>query len=107
GGRPLSEIARQPVFIVAVLSAALGYGVMTLLMTATPLAMSFCGYPYAASAGVIAAHVVAMFAPSFVTGSIIQRIGVLPVIMMGLCLELACVGVALSGQQVMNFWWAL
>lgn len=105
--RPLGVIAMQPTFMVAAGCSAIGYGVMTLLMTATPLAMSFCGYPYAASAGVIAAHVVAMFAPSFVTGSIIQRIGVLPVIMIGLCLELACVGVALSGQQVMNFWWAL
>ena len=105
--RPLATIARQPTFLVAAGCSAIGYGVMTLLMTATPLAMSFCGYPYAASAGVIAAHVVAMFAPSFVTGSIIQRFGVLPVIVTGLCLELACVGVALSGQAVMNFWWAL
>jgi MFS family permease len=105
--RPLAEIARQPVFIVAVICAGSGYGVMTLLMTATPLAMGFCGYPYAAAAGVISAHVVGMFAPSFFTGSLIKRFGVLPVIASGLAIELACVGVALSGQEVANFWWAL
>ncbi|APV48946.1 hypothetical protein BWI17_04160 [Betaproteobacteria bacterium GR16-43] len=105
--RPMGEIARQPTFLVAAGCSAIGYGVMTLLMTATPLAMGFCGYPYAASAGVIAAHVVAMFSPSFFTGSLIQRFGVLPVIVTGLLLELSCVGIALSGQEVMNFWWAL
>ena len=94
-------------FIVAASCAGLGYGVMTLLMTATPLAMGFCGYPYGAAAGVIAAHVVAMFAPSFFTGSLIQRFGVLNVIVAGVVIELACVAVAVSGQQVANFWWAL
>ncbi len=105
--RPLGEIVRQPVFIVAAASAGLGYGVMTLLMTATPLAMGFCGYPYAASASVIAAHVVAMFAPSFFTGALIQRFGALTVIVWGVALELACVLIAVSSQAVMNFWWAL
>jgi MFS family permease len=107
GARPLGEIVRQPVFLVAASCAGLGYGVMTLLMTATPLAMGFCGYPYAAAAGVISAHVIAMFAPSFFTGSLIQRFGVLNVIVAGVVLELACVAVAVSGQQVANFWWAL
>ena len=105
--RPLAKIVRQPVFIVAASVAALGYGSMNLLMTATPLAMSFCGYPYASAAGVIASHVVAMYGPSFFTGSLIQRFGVLQVMLAGTALMFACVGVALSGQQVMNFWWAL
>lgn len=105
--RPLGEIARQPAFIVAAGCAGLGYGTMTLLMTATPLAMGFCGYPYAASASVIAAHVVAMFAPSFFTGALIQRFGVLYVIAWGVALELGCVFIAVSGQLVANFWWAL
>ncbi len=83
GGRPLRQIARQPVFVVAVLAAALGYGVMNLLMTATPLAMSFCGYPFAAAAFVIEWHVVGMYAPGFVTGSLIQRFGALKVILRG------------------------
>jgi hypothetical protein len=107
GARPLGEIVRQPVFLVAAACGGLGYGVMTLLMTATPLAMGLCGYPYAAAAGVISAHVVAMFAPSFFTGALIQRFGVLNVIVAGVVLELACVAVAVSGQQVANFWWAL
>jgi MFS family permease len=105
--RPLRQIAAQPVFVVAVLSAALGYAVMNLLMTATPLAMGHCGHPYGAAAGVIAAHVVAMFAPSFFTGSLIQRFGVLTVIVTGVALMIACVAVAVSGQRVGHFWWAL
>lgn len=107
GGRPLSEIASQPVFVVAVLAAALGYGVMNLLMTATPLAMSFCNYPYAAAAFVIEWHVVGMYAPGFFTGHLIQRFGVLKVIIAGSVLVAAAVGVALAGNQVAHFWTAL
>lgn len=105
--RPLAEIVRQPTFIVAAGCAGLGYAVMTLLMTATPLAMGFCGHPYGAAAGVISAHVIAMFAPGFFTGSLIQRFGVLRVIAVGVAIEMACVAVALSGQAIANFWWAL
>ena len=68
-GRPLAEIAAQPKYIVAVLSGALGYGVMNFLMTSTPIAMGVCGHPYGDAAFVISSHVVAMFAPSFVTGA--------------------------------------
>ncbi|HET9576819.1 MAG TPA: MFS transporter [Usitatibacter sp.] len=105
--RPLREIASQPVFIVAVATAALGYATMNLLMTATPLAMGFCGHPYSASATVIASHVVAMFAPSFVTGSLIKRFGVLRIMMAGVVLLFACVAIALSGQLIAHFWAAL
>jgi MFS family permease len=105
--RPLREIVAQPTFVVAALSGALGFAVMNLLMTATPLAMGFCGHHYADSASVISAHVVAMFAPSFFTGSLIKRFGVLRVILAGVAAMLACVGVALSGERVANFWWAL
>jgi len=105
--RPLKQIMAQPVFIVAVVVAALGYGVMNLLMTSTPLAMGFCGHPYAAAASVISAHVIAMFGPSFFTGSLIQRFGVLNVMMAGVAMMFACVGIALSGQLVTHFWWSL
>jgi MFS family permease len=105
--RPLAEIMAQPVFIVAVAVAALGYGVMNLLMTSTPLAMGFCGHPYAAAASVISAHVIAMFGPSFFTGSLITRFGVLNVMMAGVAAMLACVWIALSGQLVTHFWWSL
>ena len=105
--RPLREIAMQPVFLVAASVAAFGYATMTLLMTATPLAMGFCGHPYSAAASVIAAHVVAMFAPSFFTGSLIKRFGVLNVMFAGVALLFACIGIGLSGQLVSSFWWAL
>jgi MFS family permease len=105
--RPLGEIMAQPVFIVAAAVAALGYGVMNLLMTSTPLAMGFCGHPYAAAASVISAHVIAMFGPSFFTGSLIQRFGVLNVMMAGVVAMFACVAIALSGQLVAHFWWSL
>jgi MFS family permease len=105
--RPLSEIVSQPTFIVAAVVAALGYAVMNLLMTATPLAMGFCGHPYTAAASVISAHVVGMFGTSFFTGSLIKRFGVLNVMLAGVAIQAACVGVALSGQDVPHFWWAL
>jgi MFS family permease len=107
GGRPLSVIMRQPVFIVAAMAGALGYGAMNLLMTATPLAMSFCGYPYADAALVIQWHVVGMFAPGLVTGSLIKRFGVLRVIAAGVVLMAACAMVALHGTTVGHFVLAL
>ncbi len=106
-GRPLSEIAAQPKFIVAVLSGAIGYGVMNFLMTSTPIAMQVCGHPYADTAFVISSHVVGMFAPSFVTGALIKRFGVLPVMFAGAALNLGAIGIALSGIGVAQFWFAL
>lgn len=106
-GRPLAEIARQPAFIVAVLSAMIGYGVMNLLMTATPLAMKSCAHPFSDAAFVIQWHVIAMFAPSFVTGSLIKRFGVRTIMFTGVLLSLCCVAIALAGVEVMHFWVAL
>jgi MFS family permease len=103
GARPLAEIAAQPVFIVAVITASLSYGLMNLLMTATPIAMSFCGHPFGAAATVIEWHVVGMFAPGFVTGSLISRFGVLRVIGAGVALVMAAIGVALNGITVAHF----
>jgi len=80
---------------------------MNLLMAGTPLAMGLRGLPYAAAAGVISAHVIAMFGPSFFTGSLIQRIGVLNVMLAGIVIMVACVAVGLSGQRHAHFWWAL
>ncbi len=106
-GRPLSEIAQQPAFIVAVLSGMIGYGVMNLLMTATPLAMQSCAHPFSDAAFVIQWHVIAMFAPSFFTGSLIKRFGVRTIMFTGVLLSLCCVAIALSGVDVMHFWIAL
>lgn len=105
--RALAKIVAQPVFLVAACVAALSYAVMNLLMTATPLAMGFCGLPYGSAASVISAHAVAMFGPSFFTGSLIKRFGALRVILAGVAAQLACVATALSGQLISNFWWAL
>jgi len=103
GGRPLAQIVRQPVFIVAALAGGMGYGLMNLLMVATPLAMSFCSYPYSAAALVIEWHVVGMYAPGFFTGSLIKRYGTLNVILGGVVLVAACIGVALNGTSVAHF----
>ena len=105
--RPLKEIIAQPVFIVAVTGAAIGFGVMNLLMTATPLAMRLCGHPYSAAATVIGAHVVGMFGPSFFAGHLIRRFGVLQVMAAGALLLYVVVAIALSGISVPHFWVAL
>jgi MFS family permease len=106
-GRPLATIARQPAFIVAVMSAVVGYGVMSLLMTATPLAMVACQLPFRDAAFVIQWHVIAMFAPSFFTGALIRRFGVLNIMLAGVLLSLCCVAFALTGLEVVHFWVAL
>ncbi|MBE2259183.1 MAG: MFS transporter [Candidatus Accumulibacter sp.] len=106
-GRPLRAIARQPEIIVAVLAAACGYATMNLLMTATPLAMDICGLPFADTAFILQWHVIGMFAPSFFTGDLIKRFGVLPVLLLGAALLFVCIAIALSGVSLMHFWWAL
>jgi len=105
--RPLGQIMAQPVFVVAVLAAAGAYGVMNLLMTATPLAMGICGHPYSAAATVIGWHVIGMFGPSFFTGSLIKRFGVLQVMAAGALVLYVVVAIALSGVSVAHFWFAL
>jgi len=103
GGRPLAVLARQPVFIVAAVAGALGFGVMNLLMAATPIAMQVCSLPFEDVALVLEWHVIGMFAPGFFTGHLIRRLGVLPVMGVGLALNLGCIGVALSGVDLHQF----
>lgn len=103
GGRRFREIASQPVFIIAAMSAAMGYGLMNLLMTATPLAMSFCTYPYTQAVIVIQWHVVGMFAPGLVTGNLIKRLGVLKIIVGGIAIMGIGALVALNGLTVTHF----
>jgi len=105
--RALVIIVVQPMFIIAVTLSAVGYGVMNLLMTATPLAMGFAGHPYSSAATVISWHVIAMFTPSLVTGSLIKRFGLLSVALWGVVLMLMRVAIALTGSTVMLFWVAL
>lgn len=99
----MGQIVRQPVFIVALISSMLGYGVMTLVMSATPLAMMACGFQFGDSATVIQVHIIAMFLPSFITGNLIQRFGVLPIIAMGAVIQVGCAIINLSGVDLMNF----
>ncbi|MDO9505980.1 MFS transporter [Hydrogenophaga sp.] len=106
-GRPLSVIMRQPVFIVATAGAALGYGVMNLLMAATPLAMQVCGFPFEDAALVLEWHVIGMFAPGFFTGHLIKRFGTLSIMGVGVALNVACVAIALSGVELHQFLIAL
>jgi MFS family permease len=106
-GRSVSVLLRQPVFFIALFSASLSYGVMNLLMAATPLAMQTCGLPFSSTAWVLEWHVIGMFAPGFFTGSLIKRFGAVPVMGVGVLLNLVCIGVALTGQEPMQFLIAL
>ncbi|HMA08620.1 MAG TPA: MFS transporter [Ramlibacter sp.] len=107
GGRPLAEIMKQPVFIVAAVAGALSYGVMNLLMAATPIAMQQCALPFADAALVLEWHVIGMFLPGFFTGNLIKRFGALPIMGVGIALNLICVAVALSGLELQQFLIAL
>ena len=89
------------------MTAALGFGIMNLLMVSTPLAMQVCKHPFASAALVIEWHVIGMFAPGLITGSLIARFGVLQIIIAGCILMLACVVIALSGVDLMHFLAAL
>ncbi len=103
GGRPMREIMRQHAYIVALASSMFGYGVMTLVMTSTPLAMKACGFEFNDSAFVIQGHVVAMFLPSFFTGHLISRFGVLKIIAAGVFIQMGCAAVNLAGVDFMHF----
>jgi MFS family permease len=107
GGRTLAAIMKQPAFIVAAAAGALGYGVMNLLMAATPLAMQQCSLPFSDAALVLQWHVVGMFAPGFFTGHLIKRFGTLPVMTVGLALNALCIAIALSGVELHQFLIAL
>ena len=101
--RPLGFILTRPVFLVAVLCAMIAYGTMNLLMTATPLAMHHREMPFANTAIVIQWHLVGMFAPSFFSGHLIDRFGVLKVMFAGALILVSCALVALSGQLYSHF----
>jgi MFS family permease len=108
GGRALSEIVRQPIFIVAVLGGTAAYGTMTLIMTATPLSMHINdGYSLDETASVIRSHVLAMYVPSLFSGFLMERIGIGRLMALGAVgLSAACL-VGLQGQSVMHYWFAL
>jgi MFS family permease len=106
-GRPLGTIMRQPVFIVAALGGMVGYGSMSLVMTATPLAMVGCGFAFGTAATIIQWHVLGMFVPSFFTGHLIAHFGAPRIMLIGTACLLACAAINLAGIQLWNFWAAL
>ncbi|MGQ0709336.1 MAG: MFS transporter [Rhodoferax sp.] len=101
--RPLAQVMRQGVFLTALIGSSVGYGIMVMVMTATPLAMQTCGHGLGAAATVIQWHVLGMFVPSFFTGAWIRRFGVLPIMATGTLLLAAHVAVALSGVEFAHF----
>ena len=106
--RPLADIARQPAFVVAVLAGAMSYGVMTLIMTATPLSMHMHdGHSLDATSNVIKWHVLGMYVPSLFTGFLIERLGILKIMFGGAVALLASCLIGLHGQSVPHYWYAL
>jgi hypothetical protein len=106
--RPLGDIIRQRVFLVAVLGATAGYGLMALVMTATPISMHINdGHSLEHTTGVIRAHVLGMYAPSLVSGFLIERLGVARMMLVGALTLLGTSVVGLQGQTVLHYWWAL
>ncbi len=106
--RPLGEIVRQPVFLMAVFGGTMSYGAMTFVMTATPLSMNVHdGHSLEVTATVIQSHVLGMYVPSLFTGFLIERFGTVRVMASGaLCLLAACI-IGLQGQSVMHYWYSL
>jgi MFS family permease len=104
GGRPLLEIVRQPRFIAAALCGIIAYPMMNLVMTSAPLAMKMCGLSVSDSNFGIQWHIVAMYGPSFFTGSLIARFGAQRIVAAGLVLEAAAAAIGLSGITAMHFW---
>ncbi len=103
-GRPLLQIARQPRFIAAALCGVIAYPMMNLVMTSAPLAMKMCGLSVSDSNFGIQWHIVAMYGPSFFTGSLIARFGAPRVVAAGLLLEAAGAAIGLSGTTALHFW---
>jgi MFS family permease len=107
-GRPMREIMRQPVLWVAILGATVGYSVMTLIMTATPISMHVMdGHSLTNTKWVIQSHIAAMYLPSFVTPWLIRRIGIARLMLVGLVVMGVCLGTAWSGRALFNYWTAL
>ncbi|WP_309638422.1 MFS transporter [Methylibium sp.] len=105
--RPMREILKQPALRASILGVAVGYAVMIMVMTATPLAILGCGLPGSSVTSVIQWHVVGMFAPSFFTGTLVKRFGAPRIMQIGFVLLLGHVGIALLGTEVLHFLSAL
>lgn len=106
--RPLRTVVRQPVYLTAVFGGVVAYGIMTLIMTATPLSMHINdGYSIEATSSVIRAHVLAMYVPSLFSGILIERVGVTRLMMVGAIGLIATSVIGLQGHSLLHYWWAL
>jgi len=106
--RPLREIVAQPAYLVAMAASVVGYGVMNLVMTATPLSMHVHdGLSLADTAWVIQSHVLAMYVPSLFSGVLIARLGVLRILALGVLALAVALAFGLHGHAVVHYWWAL
>jgi len=106
-GRPVKQIAAQPKFLLAIICGTLGYGIMSFVMTAVPLAMRHHSYLFSDTSFVIQWHILGMFAPSFFTGNLIRRFGVFNILFAGGVLGMVCVAINLMGNSVSHFWFAM
>lgn len=107
GGRTWRELLKTPKFMAAAAAGMTGYGVMVLVMSATPLSMADCGLAFDDTAFVIQWHLLAMFVPSFFTGNFIHRFGAFKIVLAGLALNLMCMAANLTGVTLQHFWLAL
>jgi len=106
--RSLGELVRQPLFVVAVLGGTVGFGLMTLIMTATPLSMHINdGFSLEETAAVIRAHVLGMYVPSLAAGFLIEKFGVTRLMFIGALGLLATSIIGLQGHSFMHYWWGL
>jgi MFS family permease len=103
-GRPLAQIAMQPKFVIAVVCGLASYSMMNMVMTSAPLAMVMCNHSVSEAALGIQWHVIGMYAPSFITGSLIARFGIRTMMATGLTLILVAASIGLSGTALWNFW---
>jgi MFS family permease len=106
-GRSRAELLRSPAIAVAMICATVSYALMNLVMTSSPLAVVGCGYDKASAADIVSAHVLAMYAPSFLTGHVIARFGAERVVALGLTILAAAGAVAIAGVELANFFAAL
>jgi predicted MFS family arabinose efflux permease len=106
-GRPLSEIARQPRFLVAVVCGVASFAMMNMIMTAAPLAMVMCNHSVTDATLGLQWHVLGMYAPSFVTGTLIARFGIERIMGLGLAIIIVAAGVGIAGISLWHFWLGL
>ncbi|WP_020405673.1 MFS transporter [Hahella ganghwensis] len=107
-GRPLGQILRHPLIWLAITASAMGYAMMSFMMTATPVNMhNVIGHSLLDTKWVIQSHIMAMFLPSFFSGWLLSRIGYHRLVAAGVVMYMVCLGVAYSGHHLMHYWWAL